>query len=103
MLLSAVVAAAYYLLVCSSAAAESVRQNIKICLDILVPSLFPFMFLSVFIVKSGLADFLGKKLEPLFRRIFKLPGSACGAMLTSFIGGYPAGQNRLLSCTETAR
>lgn len=87
----AVLAAAYYLLTFSAEVSESVRQSIKICMDILVPSLFPFMFLSIFIVKSGLADFFGKWLEPLFRTVFKLPGSACGAMLTAFIGGYPAG------------
>lgn len=86
-----VIFTACYLLINSAMVSQSVQQNLKICMDILIPSLFPFMFLSIFIVKSGLADFFGRWLEPIFRVVFKLPGCACGAMLTSFIGGYPAG------------
>ena len=31
---------------------ESIKQGIKCCINILIPSLFPFMFMATFIVQS---------------------------------------------------
>ncbi|MDR1564017.1 MAG: hypothetical protein LBS74_03580 [Oscillospiraceae bacterium] len=69
----------------------SVYQGLEVCTTILIPSLFPFIFLSLFIVKSGFAELMGRVFEPVFRRIFKLPGSACAAVFTALVGGYPSG------------
>ena len=72
-------------------AAEGAKNGIGYCLDILIPSLFPFMVLAVFVVKCGLAGKLGNLLERPVRFLFKLPGSAAAAILMSMVGGYPVG------------
>ena len=70
---------------------RGLAQSVLYCLASLVPSLFPFMVLASFGVRSGAGEVLGKLLGPVTRRLFRLP-RACGAtVLLSFLGGYPAG------------
>ena len=70
---------------------DNLLQSIGYCLGSLVPSLFPFMALASYGVRSGAGSVLGKFLSPITRRLFRLP-EACGAViLLSFLGGYPAG------------
>lgn len=70
---------------------DSLLQSVGYCLGSLVPSLFPFMVLASYGVRSGAGDILGKLLSPITRRLFRLP-EACGSViLLSFLGGYPAG------------
>ena len=51
-------------------------NGISYCLYTLVPSLFPFMVLSSFIIHSGISKFIGKLLQPVIQFLFYLPGSA---------------------------
>ena len=44
-------------------AARGAARGLNVCLSVLVPSLFPFLVLSVFLVRSGAAALLGKLLE----------------------------------------
>lgn len=90
-LLLAVTAAACGLLIYPSAASDGGLRGIGYCLDILIPSLFPFMVLATFLVKSGLSDKIGRVIEPVTRFLFRLPGCAGATILMSMIGGYPVG------------
>ena len=86
-----------FLLACAAllwfpaAAATGARRGLSVCGDVLIPSLFPFMALSSFLVESGLSDVVGRRLEGITRRLFGLPGRAAAGILLSFVGGYPAG------------
>lgn len=55
--------AAILLLCYPQAASSGVQNGIGYCVNILIPSLFPFMVLSTFFVKSGLSDTIGKVLN----------------------------------------
>ena len=55
-----VLCAAAALLFYPTQAAAGAKRGIGYCVDILIPSLFPFMALSVFVVKSGLAASMGR-------------------------------------------
>ncbi|XOQ43938.1 MAG: Sporulation integral membrane protein YlbJ [Clostridium sp.] len=90
-LLLATLTAACALLIFPAQAAQGAKNGIGYCLDVLIPSLYPFMVLSVFVVKSGLARKIGGYLEKLTQALFHLPGSAAPTILMSVIGGYPAG------------
>ncbi len=90
-LLAAVLAAACALLLFPAEAAQGARNGVNYSLNILVPSLYPFMVLSVFIVKSGLAEKLGRALEKPTQALFRLPGGAAASIVMSVVGGYPAG------------
>ena len=66
-------------------------NGIFLCLQVLIPSLFLFMILAGFIVKSGLAnripEFFGKGLGQLFG----LPPVCSSVIFLSLLGGYPVG------------
>ena len=57
----------------------------------MIPSLFPFMATSSFIVKSGLAQKIGKPLGKITKALFGLSGSFAPVILLSMLGGYPVG------------
>lgn len=70
---------------------DSVTASVLYCLTSLTPSLFPFMVLASYGVRSTAGETLGRLLGPVTRHLFRLP-RACGATLVlSFFGGYPAG------------
>lgn len=70
---------------------DSIAASVLYCLSSLVPSLFPFMVLASFGVRSGAGEILGRLLAPVTCYGFRLP-RVCGAtLLLSFFGGYPAG------------
>lgn len=82
------------------AALSCAYEGLALCGTTLIPSLFPFMVLSSFIIYSGLADVLGAKLEPLTKILFFLPGCCFCAVALSLIGGYPVGGRIIKSLYE---
>lgn len=74
-----------------AAAGKGAAEGIDCCLNILVPSLFPFMFLSSFAVMYGISDRLGKLLSPVTGILFNLPADAGVTILLSLVGGFPVG------------
>lgn len=75
----------------SKSCCDGAVKGIGMCLNVLVPSLFPFMVLSSFIVKSGLSYTLGKPLGRITKALFGLDGCFAPVILLSLIGGYPVG------------
>lgn len=101
LLLAATFLAACALLIFPSAAAAGAKNGIGYCLQILVPSLYPFMVLSVFVVKCGLSEKIGRLFEAPARALLKLPGSASATILMSMIGGYPTGARSVAALYES--
>lgn len=72
-------------------AAAGASQGLGTCLGVLVPSLFPFLAVTVFLVKSGVSGALGRRLGGGLARLLALPPAAAPAVLMGLVGGYPAG------------
>lgn len=70
---------------------KGVSDGLRICAAAIIPSLFPFMVISDFVIRSGLAGFAGRFTDPITRLLFRLPGSAGCAVIMSMVGGYPVG------------
>ena len=68
---------------------EGIRRGLFLCSHSVIPSLFPFMALSVFICKSSAADFFGLVFSPV-TRLLKIPKVCGGVLLSALIGGYPS-------------
>lgn len=85
------IAAGLLFLLFPEAAATGVKRGLAVCGQLLIPSLFPFMVLSDFIVRSGLADSIGRHVSGIMRRLFGFDGCAAVAIVISLLGGYPAG------------
>lgn len=71
--------------------AQGAKQGLSFCGNILIPSIFPFLVLSVFVVNSGVSKALSRLLDPVTKRLFRLPGSAGATVLIGLTGGYPSG------------
>lgn len=84
-----VLAAAVGLLRYPAAVKETVLHSILYCLTALVPSLFPFMALSAYLVRAGVGS--GRTLGVVTQKLFRLPAVCAAPILMSFLGGYPTG------------
>ncbi len=81
-----------FLLICSPDTAKNgIADGIDLCLKILIPSLFPFLFLSSFTVSSQLHLSIGRLLRKPVRFLFRQPESAASIIIMSMIGGLPVG------------
>ncbi|MGN1126388.1 MAG: hypothetical protein ACI4RI_03010 [Ruminococcus sp.] len=87
-LLSAVFIA--LLLFDTSAYKQSVTDGLNACGNVLVPSLFPFLFLSTFIVESDGLSVVTKRLGVLCR-ILRISNEGILALILCLIGGFPVG------------
>jgi sporulation integral membrane protein YlbJ len=81
-------------------AADGAREGLTLCLDVIVPSLFPFFVLSALLIELGLADCLGRALERVMRPVFNLPGVCGAAVALGFLGGYPVGARTAMALYE---
>lgn len=71
--------------------AAGVQNALLLCAKTLVPSLFPFLVLSGFFLRSGLCTICGARLSHFTTRLFRLPGESAGVWLLSMVGGFPVG------------
>lgn len=81
----------WLLLTWPAAASSGISRGLAICSSIIIPSLFPFLVLADFLVRSGLSGKIGRSLEKPVRFVFNLPGCCAPAIIMGLIGGYPAG------------
>lgn len=90
-LLLGILGAGAALLAWPQAVSGGVSRGLSICSSVIIPSLFPFLVLAGFLVRSGVSAALGRRLEKPTRFLFGLPGSCAAGILIGFVGGYPAG------------
>ncbi|MGN0701249.1 MAG: hypothetical protein ACI4J8_09650 [Oscillospiraceae bacterium] len=92
----AALSAGALLLIFPNEMAQAVSLSCKDCLEIIIPSLFPFTVFAVFLQKSGLYRTVLKPLSLPLSKLLNADEELCGLILLSNIGGYPVGA-RLLS------
>lgn len=79
---------------------QAARDGLKLCYNVIIPSLFPFFVLSSLVVELGLAGYLGRVLEGIMRPLFNVSGSCASAFALGFIGGYPVGAKTAINLYE---
>ena len=85
------------LLFYSKAVSAAMTQALTLCIQVLLPSLFPFFVLSSMFISTGVIQRLSPLLEKPFRRLFGLPGSFGAALLLGAAGGYPVGAKTVVT------
>ena len=73
------------------ASGTSISHSLDICARSLIPTLFPFMFLSAFITHSGILEKNLGFLDKFTYKISGLPYCSAVVFIMSIIGGYPIG------------
>ena len=56
------------------------REGISLCVDVLIPSLFPFFVLSSLLISTGLAGLCARPLESFMRPLFGVGGAGAAAL-----------------------
>lgn len=79
---------------------NGVRNGLFLCGETVIPSLFPFIVVSDYLVRSGIGTALGKFISPLTEKLFKLPGDSACAIFMSLIGGFPVGARMISQLFE---
>lgn len=88
------------LVLCPDAAAKSAQAGLRLCAEMLIPSLLPFFIVSGLLRLLGLPGVLGRVVEPVTARLFSLSGAGASALLLGLTGGYPLGAAAIASLTR---
>ena len=75
----------------SAECAGCAREGLRLCLETVLPTLFPFFVASLLFVSCGAADGLGALLAPFMRSLFGVGGAGAAALALGLCGGYPVG------------
>ena len=81
----------------------AMKDGLKLCANVIVPSLFPFFVLSSLVVELGMSRYLGRLLEPVMAPLFRVNGSCATALALGFVGGYPVGARTAISLYENGQ
>ncbi len=81
----------------------AMRDGIKLCGNVILPSLFPFFVLSSLVVELGMSRYLGRLLEPVMVPLFRVNGSCAAALAMGFVGGYPVGARTAIELYENGQ
>ncbi|MBR6653740.1 MAG: sporulation protein [Oscillospiraceae bacterium] len=79
---------------------EAASSGLELCLNVIIPSLFPFFVISTLAVDLGLAERMGRLIEPVMRRLFNVSGACASAFVLGFVGGYPVGARTAIALYE---
>ncbi|MEI0739907.1 nucleoside recognition domain-containing protein [Paenibacillus sp. JTLBN-2024] len=74
-----------------SPAFQASLQGLKLWWQIVFPALLPFLVLSEILTAYGFIHALGTWLEPLMKRLFKLPGVGGWVLAMGMTTGFPGG------------
>ena len=97
---AAAAASALGLIACSAEAMEAARYSLRLCGEVLIPSLFPFFVLSALIQELGLPSRLGRLAAPGMGRLFGVSGPGCAALILGLMAGYPLGAASIASAEQ---
>lgn len=95
--------ACYILFSAPAVCTRGVREGLVLCGNTVIPSLFPFMCISGFLVRSGLCEAFGRVAAPVTTRLFRLSGESAGVILMSLVGGFPIGVKMAAQLYDTGR
>lgn len=72
-------------------ASQGITEGIDLSLGTLIPSLYPFMVLSTFVIETGVFTKTSTLADRLMKKLFSLTGNSVSVIFLSMIGGLPLG------------
>ncbi len=96
-------AAGILILINPSEISSAVSAAVGDCLEVIIPSLFAFTALSVYLQKSGLYRAVLKPLTFPLSKLLRLDEELCAVIILGNIGGYPVGIKLLHSLVSSGR
>ena len=71
--------------------AQGVTRGITLCVETVIPALFPFMVFASCFAKTALFHFISSKADKITQRLFKVSGVGFTSVVLGLLGGYPIG------------
>lgn len=65
--------------------------GVMLCINVIVPSLFPFFVCSKLLVQNGFAERISRPLQMVMRPVFNVPGCGAFAFAVGALSGCPVG------------
>lgn len=94
---------AFFLIMFVKDVCAAVMNSVKVCLEVMIPSLYAFMVVSGFIVSSGIYAVLSKPFGLVSRYVFRIPEEYFSVFLIGSVGGYPVGARLLADMTDEGK
>lgn len=79
---------------------SGVKEGLNISVQLLIPSLFPFLVFSCFVVNTQICTYLLKPFKKLAKIFFSLPEQVLTVLILSVVGGYPIGPEMIKGLYE---
>jgi len=70
---------------------HAVKEGLSICANSVIPSLFPYFFLTNFCLSQGIIQAFGRRLKPCLSKVFHLSSAGCAALTLGVFAGFPIG------------
>lgn len=94
---------AIFLMIKPKVVSEAIGASAESCLEVVVPSLFAFTVLAIYLQKSGLYRIALKPLTFPLSKLLRIDEELCAVFVLSNIGGYPVGAKLLTELVRQGR
>ena len=86
----------------ASSAIRYASDAIDLCLEMIVPTLFPFFICSGILIYSGFCELLAKAFQFCMYPLFRISPVGSSAFILGIVSGYPLGMNIMLMPSKSA-
>lgn len=100
---AAAVLSLLFLIIKPSVISSAVSASVGSCLEVVVPSLFAFTVLAVYLQKSGLYRVALRPLTFPLSKLLRMDEELCAVFVLANIGGYPVGAKLLSELVRSER
>ena len=99
----AALCALFVLIFASDRVIASAAYGLRLCWELILPSLFPFFVVSALLSRLDFPGLAGQRLAPLAKKLFHVSGAGATALFIGLTGGYPLGASYLAELEEQGR
>ncbi len=99
----AALSALFCLIAASGQVIDCCRGGLRVCAELILPSLFPFFVLSGLLSRLGFPALLGRLIAPAAARLFRVSGPGASALAVSLCGGYPMGASYIADLVRSGQ
>lgn len=82
---------------------DAAQNAIRLCIEAVIPSLFPFLVGSGLLCSLGFPALCTHFLSPVMRPLFNLPGASALTLFLGFLSGYPIGATTAIELYKTGQ
>ena len=91
------------LLVSPAESLAASQEALTLCINIIIPTLFPFFVFSSLSISLGMADILDKIFKRIMKPVFNVNGYCSTAFILGLISGFPVGAKTAISLYQNGQ